>query len=102
MRHIKQANKQIQNKDSVLTFYWVNDFKGNNNSVKNYYNIFPQPYLTDPHKPFNFFSFFFIFNILKPYMSYKMPTSNSFFKLVSNSMWKEGGPSYKERVSDNP
>ena len=31
-----------------------------------------------------------------------MPTSNSFFKLVSNSVWKEGGPSYNEGISGNP
>lgn len=29
-----RLNKLIQIKYSVLTFYWVNDFKGNNNSVK--------------------------------------------------------------------
>lgn len=32
MREVK-LKKETQN-NSVLTFYWVNDFKGNNNSVK--------------------------------------------------------------------
>lgn len=29
-----------------------------------------------------------------------MPTSNKFFKLVSNSVWKRGGPCYNEGVLD--
>lgn len=78
-----RLKKETRNGKSVLTFYWVNDFKGNNNSVKTTTISF-HSHTLQTHINLLIFLFAFLIFILKPYVSYKMPISKSFLKLLSN------------------